>query len=214
MHGLPTAAPADVGLCPDRTQRIVQVLQRDVDRGRLPGAAVLVARHGRVVLDAAVGRRDPAQDDAMGTDAIFRIYSMTKPIVSVAALMLVEQGRLLLSDPVGLYVPGFLHQQVAVPGPHGVALVPAAQPSTVQDLLRHTAGLTYEFLGDSSVQQRYRQENMGSRGRSNAEFSRTLAALPWPRRLLAGVADMKPGSRVIIFSYDTGERYLSIEDLF
>ena len=178
MHGLPTAAPADVGLCPDRTQRIVQVLQRDVDRGRLPGAAVLVARHGRVVLDAAVGRRDPAQDDAMGTDAIFRIYSMTKPIVSVAALMLVEQGRLLLSDPVGLYVPGFLQQQVAVPGPHGVALVPAAQPSTVQDLLRHTAGLTYEFTGNGHVNALYARAGLGSRQQTNAELCERLAALP------------------------------------
>ena len=125
MHGLPTAAPADLGLCPERTQGIVQALQRDVDRGRLPGAAVLLARHGRVVLDAAVGRLDPARDTPMGTDAVFRIYSMTKPIVSVAAMRLVEQGRLLLSDPVGRYIPGFMHQLVAGPGPHGVKLMPA-----------------------------------------------------------------------------------------
>lgn len=178
VHGLPVAAPADVGLCPERTQRIVQALQRDVDRGRLPGASVLLARRGRVVLDTAVGRLDPAREAPMGTDAIFRIYSMTKPIVSVAAMMLVEQGRLLLSDPVGQYVPGFLRQQVAVPGPHGVALVPATQPSTVQDLLRHTAGLTYEFTGNEHVNQLYAQAGLGNRQQTNAELCERLAALP------------------------------------
>ncbi|MBT9464419.1 MAG: beta-lactamase family protein [Hydrogenophaga sp.] len=178
MHGLPTATPAEVGLCPERTQRIVQVLQRDVDRGRLPGAAVLIARRGRVVLDTAVGRLDPAHEAPMGTDAVFRIYSMTKPIVSVAAMMLVEQGRLLLSDPVGRYVPGFLQQQVAVPGPHGVTLVPATQPSTVQDLLRHTAGLTYEFTGNDHVNQLYAQAGLGERQQTNAGLCERLAALP------------------------------------
>ncbi|WP_332741599.1 serine hydrolase domain-containing protein [Hydrogenophaga sp.] len=177
-HGLPTAAPAEVGLCPERTQRIVQVLQRDVNRGRLPGVAVLIARRGRVVLDTAVGRLDPAHEAPMGTDAVFRIYSMTKPIVSVAAMMLVEQGRLLLSDPVGQYVPGFLQQQVAVHGPQGVSLVPAMQPSTVQDLLRHTAGLTYEFTGNEHVNQLYAQAGLGSRQQTNAELCERLAALP------------------------------------
>jgi CubicO group peptidase (beta-lactamase class C family) len=178
MHGLPTAVPADVGLCPERTQRIVQVLQRDVDRGRLPGAAVLIARRGRVVLDTTVGRLDPARDVPMGTDAIFRIYSMTKPIVSVATLMLVEQGRLLLSDPVGQYIPRFVQQRVAETGPQGITLVPAARPSTVQDLLRHTAGLTYEFTGNEHVNQLYAQAGLGSRQQTNAELCERLAALP------------------------------------
>lgn len=178
MHGLPTATPAEAGLCPERTQRIVALLQRDVDRGRLPGASVLIARRGRVVLDAAVGRLDPARETPMGLDAIFRIYSMTKPIVSVAAMMLVEQGRLQLTDPVGQYLPGFLRQQVAVPGPHGVALVPAQQPSTVQDLLRHTAGLTYEFTGNGHVNALYAQAGLANRQQTNAELCERLAALP------------------------------------
>jgi len=178
MHGLPTAAPAEVGLCPERTQRIVQTLQRDVDRGRLPGAAVLVCRRGRVVLDAAVGRLDPLRDVPMGTDAIFRIYSMTKPIVSVAAMMLVEQGRLLLSDPVGQYIPAFMKQQVAESSPQGVQLVPAARPGTVHDLLRHTAGLTYEFTGNEHVNQLYSQAGLGDRQQTNAELCERLAALP------------------------------------
>lgn len=178
MPGLKTATPADVGLCPERTQRIVQVLQHDVDRGRLPGATVLLARRGRVVLDAAVGRLDPSRDEPMRTDSIFRIYSMTKPIVSVAALMLVEQGRLLLSDPVGRYIPRFLRQRVAVTGPHGITLVPAAQPSTVQDLLRHTAGLTYEFTGNGHVNRLYAQAGLDNRQQTNAELCERLAALP------------------------------------
>lgn len=178
MPGLPTAAPADMGLCPERTQRIVQALQRDVDRGRLPGATVLIARRGRVVLDAAVGRLDPSRDAPMRTDSIFRIYSMTKPIVSVAALMLVEQGRLLLSDPVGRYIPRFMQQRVAVTGPQGITLVPAARPSTVQDLLRHTAGLTYEFTGNEHVNQLYAQAGLDNRQQTNAELCERLAALP------------------------------------
>jgi CubicO group peptidase (beta-lactamase class C family) len=177
-HGLPSAEPAELGLCAERTQRIVQALQQDVDRGRLPGASVLLARRGRVVLDAAVGLLDPARDTPMGRDAVFRIYSMTKPIVSVAAMMLVEQGRLQLGDAVGQYVPGFLNQQVAVPGPHGVALVAAERPATVQDLLRHTAGLTYEFTGNGHVNALYAQADLLNRGLDNAQLCERLAALP------------------------------------
>lgn len=178
MHGLPTATPADAGLCPERTQHIANLLQHDVDRGRLPGVHVLIARRGNVVLDACVGRRDPARDEPLRPDAIYRIYSMTKPIVSVAAMRLVEQGRLQLSDPVGQYIPGLMRQQVAVPGPHGVVLVPAHRPSTVQDLLRHTAGLTYEFTGNGHVNALYTQANLMSRQQSNAELCERLAALP------------------------------------
>ncbi|MDO9203501.1 MAG: serine hydrolase domain-containing protein, partial [Hydrogenophaga sp.] len=175
---LPRAEPADLGLCPERTQRLVQTLQAEVDRGRLPGAVVLLARHGRVALFESLGQRDPATGATMARDALFRIYSMTKPVVSVAAMMLVEQGRLLLSDPVNKYLPEFSGQQVAVETPDGLQLQTVAQPATVQDLLRHTAGLTYEFLGTAPVQQLYAQAQVGSRERSNAEFSRTLAALP------------------------------------
>lgn len=177
-HGLPLASPAEQGLCPERTQHIVRWLQHEVERGRLPGAQLLIARRGRVVLDACVGRRDPARDEPLRPDAIYRIYSMTKPIVSVAAMRLVEQGRLQLSDPVGQYIPGFLRQQVAVPGPHGVALVAATRPSTVQDLLRHTAGLTYEFTGNGHVNALYAQAGLGRRDQTNAELCERLAALP------------------------------------
>lgn len=175
---LPRAEPADLGLCPNRTQRLLQALQAEVDRARLPGAVVLLARHGRVALFESLGLRDPATGAAMARDAVFRIYSMTKPVVSVAAMMLVEQGRLLLSDPVARYLPEFSQTPVGVETAEGLRLQPVAQPVTVQDLLRHTAGLTYEFLGAAPVQRLYAQAQIGSRERSNAEFSRALAALP------------------------------------
>jgi len=177
-HPLPLAHPAEVGLCPLRAQRLLDVLQSEIDRGRLPGAVALVARRGKVALFEHLGRQDPATGVPMTRDALFRIYSMTKPIVSVATLMLMEQGRLLLSDPVAKYLPEFANAQVAVEQGGVRTLEPARRPATVQDLLRHTAGLTYEFLGVASVQRQYAAANIGSRGRSNAEFCETLAGIP------------------------------------
>ena len=171
---LPHAHPADVGLIPDRLQRLIDVLSHEVKIGRLPGAVAMVSRRGQIGLLEAVGQQDPAAGTPMKTDSIFRIYSMTKPVVSVAVMMLVERGQLLLSDPVSSWLPEFADQQVATA--HG--LEPVKQEATVQDLLRHTAGLTYEFLGTSPVQQQYAQAKIASRERTNAEFSQALAAMP------------------------------------
>ena len=178
MTELAFAAPAEVGLCPDRLQRLLTVLQADIDRGRLPGAVALVARRGKVALFESLGRQDPAAGSPMTRDSIFRIYSMTKPVVSVAVMMLVEQGKLLLSDPVARHLPEFANQKVAVEREGKVELQDLHRPATVQDLLRHTAGLTYEFLGNADVQRQYARLQIGSRERSNAEFSRVLAGLP------------------------------------
>jgi len=125
---LDTAAPADIGLHPQRTQQVVSVLQGCVERQHIPGAVVMVARQGRIGLLEAIGQQDPATGASMRTDSIFRIYSMTKPLVSVAVMMLVERGRLLISDPVGRYLPEYAQQ--AVLGASG--LIPAWQPATVQ----------------------------------------------------------------------------------
>ena len=171
---LPHAHPADVGLCPERTQRLMDVLRREVASGRLPGAVAMIARNGQIGLLEAVGQQDPATGTPMQINSIFRIYSMTKPVVSVAVMMLVERGQLLLSDPVSRWLPEFAHPQVST----AQGLEPVRQEATVQDLLRHTAGLTYEFLGSSSVQQKYTQAKIASRERTNAEFSQTLAAMP------------------------------------
>ena len=110
MAELDFAAPADVGLCPERLKRMLSVLQADIDRGRLPGAVALVARRGKLALFESLGQQDPASGSAMTRDAIFRIYSMTKPVVSVAVMMLMEQGKLLLSDAVERFLPEYSGQ--------------------------------------------------------------------------------------------------------
>jgi CubicO group peptidase (beta-lactamase class C family) len=163
----------------DRQGRLISTLQSEIDSGRLPGAVVMLSRHGKVALFEQLGQQNPDDATPMALDSIFRIYSMTKPIVSVAVMMLMEQGKLLLSDPVGKYLPEYAKQQLAVET-SGQASYVAAKPATVQDLLRHTAGLTYEFLGNSAVQKAYRSAKIGMalRDASNAEFSKTLAAQP------------------------------------
>jgi CubicO group peptidase (beta-lactamase class C family) len=178
MTELTFASPTELGLCPERLQRLLAVLQAEIDRGHLPGAVALVARRGKLVLFESLGQQDPAAGSPMTRDAIFRIYSMTKPVVSVAVMMLMEQGKLLLSDPVARYLPEYANQKVAVERGGQLELEAVVRPATVQDLLRHTAGLTYEFLGSAAAQRQYAKLQIGSRERSNAEFSQTLAALP------------------------------------
>lgn len=109
MHpqALPTALPETLGFDAQRCNNISRVLRHEVDIGRLPGAVVLVARHGKVLLHQALGQQDPQMGTPMGLDAIFRIYSMTKPIVSVAVMQLMERGQLLLSDAVAKHLPEF-----------------------------------------------------------------------------------------------------------
>jgi CubicO group peptidase (beta-lactamase class C family) len=158
--------------------RLRATLQSHVDRGRIPGAVAVVALGGHVEFMEALGRLDPQAGTPMREDAIFRIYSMTKPLVSLAALMLAEEGELQLSDPVAAWLPEFDAQQVAIEEEGTLRLEPVRQPATVQDLLRHTAGLTYEFLGNSAVQRQYHEAKVWNRSRSNAEFSKVLAALP------------------------------------
>lgn len=181
-YQFPMATPAEVGLCPHRVDRLVHVLQSEIDRERLPGAVALVARRGKLVLFKSLGQQDPTNDMPMAHDALFRIYSMTKPIVSVAVMMLVEQGRLLLGDPVAQYLPEFSGLRLAVPREGRSDLEPVLEPvapgPSIHDLLRHTAGMTYEFLGAAPVQQQYAKVAIGSRERSNAEQSQALAALP------------------------------------
>lgn len=173
---LPDGQPETVGFCPDRTANLMRVLQTEVDSQRLPGAVALIARKGQVLLNACVGQQIPANATTgatpMALDSIFRIYSMTKPIVSVAVMMLMEQGKLLLSDPVARHLPEFAGVQVAHhQGGHTTLHSPKAAP-TVQDLLRHTSGLTYEILGSEPIQRQYAQARLGSREHTNAEIGR------------------------------------------
>jgi CubicO group peptidase (beta-lactamase class C family) len=175
---LQPVSPEKVGLSSERLSRLIAVLQREVNDQRLPGAVAVVARHGKMALLDSVGQLNPRTGTRMHTDARFRIYSMTKPIVSVATMMLVEQGRLLLSDPVAKYLPEFAKQNVLVDEGAEPTLQPVQRDATVHDLLRHTAGMTYEFLGNGPVHRQYAQLRLGSRDRSLADFTQQLAALP------------------------------------
>src|SRR6202521_535808 len=175
---LPLAAPEEIGLSPARLARLGAVMRGEIERGRVPGAVALVARRGRVAYFESYGRRDPRSPDPMATDSIFRIYSMTKPIVSVAAMMLWEEGRFLLSDPIEKYLPELGRRQVAVVRGAEIEVVDAERPITIQDLLRHTSGLTYEFRGSGPVHKMYTAERIYSRNQSNADQVATLAKLP------------------------------------
>ena len=175
---LPPAAPEVVGLSTTRLARLGAVMQGEVERGRVPGAVALIARRGRIAYFESFGQRDPAAGAPMANDAIFRIYSMTKPITSVAAMMLWEEGRFLLNDPVAKYLPEFSDLKVAVERDGQVERVPAARAVTIQDLLRHTSGLTYEFRGPGAVQKMYMSAKVYSRAQSSADQVATLGKLP------------------------------------
>ena len=172
--------PGGAGVDRMAIDRLVGKFQALIAAGRVPGAVLLIVRHGKVACFEALGRQGPeAASPPMHPDAIFRIYSMTKPIVSVAVMQLVEAGALRLGEPVSKFLPEFLAPAVALERDGRLDSVPALQPMTVQDLLRHTAGLTYEILpGATAVRQAYADAKLGSPHRSNADFSRLLASLP------------------------------------
>ena len=163
---LPSARPEDVGLSSERLGRIGKVFQREVDAKKLPGAVALVARKGRIVYFEALGARDPRSGAPMSRDAIFRMYSMTKPFASVAAMMLAEEGKIVLTDPVSKYLPGFAKMQVSVPrvdstGRLTYETAPAKREMTVYDLLRHTSGLVYaEFTPNGAVKEAYEKAGL------------------------------------------------------
>ncbi len=170
---LPTAKPEQVGLSSERLARITQVLRADVERGRIPGAVVVVARKGRVAYVQAVGFRDKTAGTPMTPDAIFRIASMTKPLVTVAALSLYEEGRLLLADPVSKYIPSLKTQTV------GVERAPVEREMTIQDLMRHTSGLTYGNRGTTEIYKMYPESsNVSSLTLTMDEFIERLSKAP------------------------------------
>ena len=171
MPSLPPIDPVAAGLSEAGLARLSEALRARIEAGHIPGAVALIARRGHLGFFEAFGRRDPDAPDPMTRDAIFRIYSMTKPMVSVAAMRLWEEGRFLLSDPVAKYIPEF----AAVKRVDGSA---PASPITMQDLLRHTSGLTYEFRGAGPVHQAYVAARIARRNQTNAEQAALLASLP------------------------------------
>ena len=158
---LPTAEPESVGMSSERLDRIGETFQAEIDAGELPGVVIMVAREGQLVYSAALGDLDPAAETEMTEDAIFRIYSMTKPLVSVGAMILLEDGALQLTDPVSKHLPEFSAMEVSASstdlyGKVTYETVPAEREMTVQDLLRHTAGLAYgELTGNPEVRDGY-----------------------------------------------------------
>jgi CubicO group peptidase (beta-lactamase class C family) len=170
--------PEAIGLSTAGLDRLGAVMRSEVERKRVPGAVALVARRGQVAYYESFGQRDPVSGAPMQKDSIFRIYSMTKPIVSVAAMMLLEEGRFLLNDPVGKYLPELADMKVASERDGELTLVPAARAITIQDLLRHTSGLTYEFRGGGRVHKMYMAAHIYSRNQTNAEQVASLGKLP------------------------------------
>ena len=175
---LPRATPEDIGLSTAGLERLGRVLQGEVERGLVPGAVALIARRGQLAYFESFGQRDPASGAPMAADSIFRIYSMTKPIVSVAAMMLWEGGRFLLSDPIAKYLPELGNVRVAVEQGADIGQVDAERPITIQDLLRHTSGLTYEFRGNGPVHKMYTAARIYSRDQTNADQVERLGKLP------------------------------------
>src|SRR6202050_1577037 len=180
LEGSPMAStPEEIGLSSSRLARLGDVMRGEVERGRVPGAVALIARRGGIGYFESFGRRDPEAAEPMAKDSIFRIYSMTKPIVSVAAMMLWEEGCFLRNYPVSKYLPELADLKVAVTRGEGIELVPAEREITIQDLLRHTSGLTYEFRGTGPVQQMYLAAKIYSLTMNSAEQVTRLGQRPF-----------------------------------
>ena len=170
----PRAAPGEVGLSQDRLDRITAAMKEDVDQGYLAGAIGVVARHGKIAYWETVGLADIAAKRPMRDDAIFRIYSMTKPIVGVALMTLYEEGKFSLREPVKKYIPELGDAKVLV----GKKAVQAKREMTIQDLMRHTAGLTYGLFGKSPADDLYVEADLLSGNSSVDDFIQKLAKLP------------------------------------
>jgi CubicO group peptidase (beta-lactamase class C family) len=182
-QGIPKAqSPEEVGFVASRLKRLSDRIEEGVKNNELPGAVVLIARNGKLVMFDSFGFRDKEAKVAMTNDTIFRIASMTKPIVSVAAIMLMEEGKLTLADPVSRFIPAFANTKVAVEkkkedGTVEYVQEPQTRPMTVQDLLRHTSGLTYGAAGANQLKQSYLDMNVNDRSQTTAEMADKLAKL-------------------------------------
>src|ERR1700731_3333104 len=178
---LPCVKPEEAGFSSERLARIGTVLNADIEAGRIPGAVIAIARHGKLVMLEAFGYRDKEAKVAMTTDTIFNIASMTKPMTTVGALMLYEQGKILIDDPLSKYFPKFASMRVAVrdAGEPTAETVPANRQITIQDLMRHTSGLIYGGRGNTLVHKMYPGGSVdAARDYDGAAFLDKLASLP------------------------------------
>ena len=187
---------SETGFSSERTVRITTFFHSEVERGAIPGAVIVVSRHGKVVYREAVGYQDREKKTAMKADAIFRIYSMTKPITTVAVMMLAEEGKIDVMAPVARYLPEFKGVTVGVErtdssvtasvwsgrppstGKPALALEAPVRPMTVQDLLRHTSGLVYGPFGNSLVHQEYNKANLSDNSQTLTEFITKISQMP------------------------------------
>jgi len=180
---LPRVNPERVGFSTKRLDRLDRHLAEEVRLGRIPGAVALIAREGKIAYYKAFGHLDPKTGTPMPKDAVFRIYSMTKPLVSVGAMILFEEGRLFLSDPVAKYLPEFSKMEVGTEtrdasGQPVVTTAPAQRQMTIQDLLRHTSGLTYGVFGRSAIKSMYLKAGVYASQQTLAEMVTKLGKLP------------------------------------
>ena len=175
--------PAGAHFNPQKLERIGEFFRNEIATGKIPGAIVLIQQHGKPVYFEKFGVRDVATQLPMTDDTIFTVYSMSKPVTSVAAMMLVDEGKLKLSDPVEKYIPSFATSKVGVElaaenGEKKLELVPLDRPITILDLMRHTSGITYGFYGDSLVRKAYANALIYGGDFDNAEFAERIARLP------------------------------------
>ncbi len=191
---IPAAKPADVGMSAERLERLARVMQDYCDKGRIAGAVTGIVRSGRLVDLRAFGKLDPEKGTPMPANAIFRIASQSKAVTSVAVMMLHEEGKFLLDDPIAKYIPEFANSRVAVPaadrGAKGYATVPLKRAITIRDLLTHTAGISY---GDGAAREEYVAANIHGWKLADqkvplADVIRRLAGLPF---------DAQPGERFV-----------------
>jgi CubicO group peptidase (beta-lactamase class C family) len=188
LVGIATARADGTGprarsLSPEGLAKVSDYIRNEVATGAIPGAILLLQQHGRPVYFENFGVRDVATRLSMSPDTIFRLYSMSKPITSVLAMMLVEDGKLGLDDPVAKYIPGFAEMKVgsetkADDGRVTLTLVPLDRPVTIRDLLRHTSGLPYGFAGGGAVRELYAAADLFHSNLSNADFVAKIVSLP------------------------------------
>jgi CubicO group peptidase (beta-lactamase class C family) len=188
LQSEPVAAPEELGLAPGGLERLSSVMAREAEGGHVPGVSMLIARGGKIGYRRVFGALRPGGPPMPG-NAIFRIYSLTKPIVTVALMTLLEEGKLFVADPISKFIPELANMKVGVESDGKLELVAAKRAIAVHDLLRHTSGLTYAFTGNSAVQRRYGEAKLFTgdpanakqflaRDLSSAEFIAELAKLP------------------------------------
>ena len=178
-----TAKPEEVGFSSAGLARIDTYLKNEIAEKKIPGAIMMIQRNGKTAYFNSFGVRDSGTKEPMTPDTIFRIYSMSKPITTVAAMMLVEEGKLQLDEPLSKYIPAFADVMVGVErkgedGKVGLDLVPVKRPISIQDLMRHTSGLTYGFFGEGAVKKLYVEANLQEGDVDNAVFADRLSKLP------------------------------------